>query len=96
MNIELRNFRNYSGERFYKSLPVRDPFLVMAHFRHKQLKTTEHYLRAMVIEYDEDENWISLITNSPEEKAAAIEKGWQFVRAFQDTARALYRKRKET
>ena len=77
-------------------MPVRDPIAVMQHFRHKKLETTMHYLRAMVIEYTEDGQWVSLITNSPEEEAAAIEKGWQFVRAFQDTARALYRKRKET
>jgi hypothetical protein len=95
MKIELRNLRNYSGERFYKSMPIRDPFGVMAHFRHKCMKTTEHYLRAMIIEYEEDGQWKSLITNSPEEEAKATEEGWQFVRAFQDTTRALYRKRRD-
>ncbi len=94
MNIELRNLRNYSGERFYKSLPIRDPLAVMQHFRHKKLETTMHYLRAMIIEYTEDDNWISLITNSPEEECKAIEKGYQLVRALNEK-KAIYRKRKE-
>jgi hypothetical protein len=93
MKIELRNLRNYSGERFYKSLPVRDPIAVMQHFRHKKLETTMHYLRAMLIEYEEDDNWISLITKSTEEECKAIEKGYQLVRAINETT-AIYRKRK--
>ena len=93
MNVELRNLRNYSGERFYKSLPIRDPFAVMRHFRHKQMKMTEHYLRAMIIEYEEDDQWVSLITNSPEEECKAIEKGYTLVRAINET-KAIYRKRK--
>jgi hypothetical protein len=93
--IELRNLRNYAGERYYKSLPIRDAFAVQAFFRHKKISTTQHYLLAMKVEYDEDGQWQSLITNSPEEEAKAVEEGWQFIRAFQDTTRALYRKRKE-
>jgi integrase len=62
--IELRNLRNYAGERYYKSLPIRDAFATMAFFRHKKISTTQHYLLAMNIEYREDDEWISLITNS--------------------------------
>ncbi len=94
MAIQLRNLRNYAGERYYKSLPIRDAFLTQQFFRHKKLSTTGHYLKAIKIEYEEDDQWLSLITNSPEEEAKAVENGWQFVRAFQDTTRALYRKRK--
>ncbi len=93
LNIELRHLRNYSGERFYKSLPIRDPFAVMNHFRHKKLSTTQHYLRAMVIEYNDENEWTSVITNSPEEECKAIEKGYQLVRAINET-KAIYRKRK--
>jgi hypothetical protein len=91
LKIQLRNLRNYSGERFYKSMPVRDPIGVMQHFRHKKLETTMHYLRAMIIEYEEDENWKTLITTTMEEEAAAVEKCWHFVTRNGD--KALYRKR---
>jgi integrase len=90
MRIQLRNLRNYSGEQYYKHMPIRDPIGVMQHFRHKKLETTMHYLRAMIIEDDE---WISLITHSPEEECKAIEKGYQLVRTINETT-AIYRKRK--
>ncbi len=54
LKIDLRNLRNYSGERFYKSLPIRDPIAVMQHLRHKKLETTMHYIRAIVLDYEED------------------------------------------
>jgi hypothetical protein len=91
--IDLRNLRNYSGERYYKSLPVRDPILVMRHLRHKKLETTMHYIRAIVLDYEEDDQWISLITRSTEEECRAVEKGYQLVRAIDPTT-AIYRKRK--
>jgi integrase len=95
MKIQLRNLRNYSGERFYKSLPIRDPIMLMQHFRHKKLERTMHYVRAIFLDYEEDENWISLITNSPEEECRAVEKGYQLVRGISET-KAIYRKRKAT
>ena len=93
LKIELRNLRNYSGERYYKSLPVRDPILVMRHLRHKKLETTMHYIRAIVPDYEEDEEWISLITRTADEECKAIEKGYTLVRAI-DSTTAIYRKRK--
>jgi hypothetical protein len=93
LKIELRNLRNYSGERYYKSLPVRDPILVMRHLRHKKLETTMHYIRAIVLDYEEDQEWISLITRSTEEECKAVEKGYMLVRAIDPTT-AIYRKRK--
>jgi hypothetical protein len=93
MRIQLRNLRNYSGERYYKSLPVRDPILVMRHLRHKKLETTMHYIRAIVLDYEEDDQWISLVTRTTDEECKAIEKGYQLVRAIDQTT-AIYRKRK--
>ena len=93
LKIDLRNLRNYSGERLYKSLPIRDPIAVMQHLRHKKLETTMHYIRAMIIDYEEDETWISLVTHSTEEECKAVEKGYTLVRAI-DQATAIYRKRK--
>ena len=90
--VQLRNLRNYAGERYYKSLPIRDAFAVQAFFRHKKISTTQHYLLAMKVEYEEDGQWISLITKSMEEEAKAVEEGWQFVTRNGD--KALYRKRK--
>jgi hypothetical protein len=91
-NIQLRNLRNYSGAQFYNSMPIRDPVALMRHFRHKKLETTMHYIRAIILDLADD-NWISLITHSPEEGCKAIEKGYQLVRAINET-KAIYRKRK--
>ncbi len=91
--IQLRNLRNYAGERYYKSLPIRDAFAVQAFFRHKKISTTQHYLLAMRVEYEEDSKFTSLITNTMEEEAKAVDDGWQFVTRNGD--KALYRKRKE-
>ena len=91
--IELRNPRNYSGATLYKSLPIRDPIVIMRHLRHKKLDTTMHYIRAIVLDYEEDDQWISLVTKTPEEECKAIEKGYQLVRALNETT-AIYRKRK--
>jgi hypothetical protein len=65
----------------------------MQHLRHKKLETTMHYIKAITIEYEEDDQWISLITNSPDEECKAIEKGYTLVRAINET-KAIYRKRK--
>ena len=93
MKIELRNLRNFAGEQFYKSLPIRDPWAVMHHFRHKKIETTQHYLQAMDCTFEEDDEWISLVTHGVEEECKAIEKGYQLVRSVNETT-ALYRKRK--
>ena len=92
-NIQLRNLRNYSGATFYNSMPVRDPIAVMRHLRHKKLETTMHYIRAIVLDYGEDDQWTTLITRTNEEECKAIEKGYQLVRAINETT-ALYKKRK--
>jgi integrase len=93
LKIPMKNLRNYSGAMLYLSLPIRDPIAVMRHLRHKKLDTTMHYLRGITLTYDEDDQWISLITKTPEEECKAIEKGYQLVRAIDQTT-AIYRKRK--
>ncbi len=92
MQIQLRNLRNYSGATFYNSLPIRDPMALMRHFRHKKLSTTQHYIQAIVLDFSDDQ-WISLVTKSTEEECQAIEKGYQLIRAINETT-AIYRKRK--
>ena len=79
LNIALRNLRNYSGERFYKDLPVRDPILLMQHFRHKKLERTMHYIRAIILDYEENDQWISRISTTIEEDAKLTENGFQYV-----------------
>jgi integrase len=92
LNIALRNLRNYSGERFYKSLPIRDPIAVMRHLRHKKLETTMHYIRAIVLDFEEDEQYISRTSTTLEEDARLIENGFTYVTERDGTK--LYRKRK--
>jgi hypothetical protein len=92
LNIALRNLRNYSGERFYKNLPTRDPILLMQHFRHKKLERTMHYIRAIVLDYEEDEQFISRISTTIQEDAKLIENGFQYV--TERDGKKLFRKRK--
>jgi integrase len=92
LKIELRNLRNYSGERFYKSLPIRDPIAVMRHLRHKKLETTMHYIRAIILDYEEDDQWISRTSKTIEEDAKLIENGFQYV--TERDGIKLFRKRK--
>jgi len=90
--IELRNLRNYSASTYYKSLPIRDPIAVMRHLRHKKLDTTMHYIRAIVLDYEEDDQWISRTSTTIEEDAKLIENGFQYVTERNGTK--LFRKRK--
>jgi len=92
LNIALRNLRNYSGERYYKNLPIRDPILLMQHFRHKKLETTMHYIRAIILDYEEDDQWISRTSTTLEEDAKLIENGFQYVTERNGTK--LFKKRK--
>jgi hypothetical protein len=92
LNIALRNLRNYSGERYYKNLPIRDPIALMQHFRHKKLETTMHYVRAIILDYEEDDQWICRTSTTIEEDAKLIENGFQYV--TERNGVKLYRKRK--
>ncbi|MDH5375060.1 MAG: site-specific integrase [Candidatus Bathyarchaeota archaeon] len=90
--IELRNLRNYSAATYYKSLPIRDPILVMRHLRHKKLETTMHYIRAIDIDCEKDENYICRTSATLEEDTKLIENGFQYVTERDETK--LYRKHK--
>jgi integrase len=88
--IPLKNLRNYSGAQLYLNSPVRDPIAVMRHLRHKKLETTMHYIRAIVL--DAEEEYTCRTATTKEEAAALIEAGFMFVQTLGDTH--LYRKRK--
>jgi len=90
--IELRNLRNYSASTYYKSLPIRDPIAVMRHLRHKKLETTMHYLRAINLDYEGDDQWISRTSTTLEEDAKLVESGFQYVTERDGTK--LFKKRK--
>jgi integrase len=47
MKIPLKNLRNYAGAMFYYGKGNKDPWAVMKFMRHKQLSTTQDYLRSM-------------------------------------------------
>jgi hypothetical protein len=91
-NIPLKNLRNYSGAQLYKSLPVRDPIAVMRHLRHKKLETTMHYIRAIVLDYEEDDQWISRTSTTIQEDQKLIDSGFQYV--TERDGIKIYRKRK--
>jgi integrase len=90
--VKLQNLRNFSGAELYKSLPIRDPIAVMRHLRHKKLDTTMHYLRAITLDYEEDDQWITRTSTTIEEDAKLIEAGFQYVTERDRTK--LFRKRK--
>jgi len=92
LNIASRNLRNYAGDRFYKHLPTRHPLLLMQHLRHKKLETTMHYIRAIVLDYEEDDQWIARTSKTIEEDAKLIENGFQYV--TERDGIKLFRKRK--
>ena len=90
--IPLKNLRNYSGAQLYLNAPVRDPIAVMRHLRHKKLETTMHYLRAIVL--DEDPTYTCRTAQTPQESAALIEEGYEYITGtFQDGGKQ-FRKRK--
>jgi integrase len=89
--IPCKNLRNYSGAMLYLTSPVRDPIAVMRHLRHKKLETTMHYIRAIVLD-DNDEKWTCRMVTTKEEASTLIEEGFAYVQTIGDTH--LYRKRK--
>jgi integrase len=86
--IPLKSLRNYSGAQFYYR--TQDPIGVMRHLRHKRLETTMHYLRALVLNGEEE--YICKTAKTSEEAKALIEAGFSYVQTIDDIH--LYRKRK--
>jgi integrase len=90
--IPCKNLRNYSGAQLYLNSPVRDPIAVMRHLRHKKLETTMHYLRAIVL--DEDPIYTCRTAQTPQESAALIEEGFEYVTGTFTDGGKQFRKRK--
>jgi len=86
--IPMKNLRNYSGAQFYYQFP--DPIGVMRHLRHKRLETTMHYLRAIVLNGEEE--YICKTATTPQEATQLIEQGFQHADTIDGIH--LYRKRK--
>lgn len=86
--IPMKNLRNYSGAQFYYQFP--DPIGVMRHLRYKRLETTMHYLRAIVLNGEEE--YICKTVTTPEQAKALIESGFTYVQTIDNIH--LYRKRK--
>jgi len=87
-NIPMKSLRNYSGAQLYYVLP--DPIAVMRHLRHKKLETTMHYLRAIVID-GEEEYTVKTATNI-KEATELLEHGFQYIQEIDGIK--IYRKRK--
>jgi hypothetical protein len=51
-----------------------------------------HYIRAIILDYEEDDQWISRTSTTIEEDAKLIENGFQYITERDGTK--LYRKRK--
>lgn len=86
----MKSLRNYSGAQLYYKLP--DPIAVMRHLRHKKLETTMHYIRGIAISGEEE--FICKAAATPQEAAALIEQGFQYVTGEYHDGGKLFRKRK--
>jgi len=86
--IPMKNLRNYSGAQFY--LKFKDAIGTMRHMRHKRLETTMHYLRAIVL--DGEEEYVCKTAATPEQASKLIEAGFTYVQTIDNIH--LYRKRK--
>jgi len=92
LKIECRNLRNYSGAQYYIHLPVRDPWKVMRHLRHKKLQTTLHYLEGM--DLDEDPTYEHRIALDVKQACAYIDEGYEYVTGNYNDGGKIFRKRK--
>ena len=88
LKIPMKNLRNYSGAQFY--LKYNDTIGTMRHLRHKRLETTMHYLRAIVLNGEEE--YICKTATTPEQASKLIELGFTYVQTIDNIH--LYRKRK--
>ena len=88
LKIPMKNLRNYSGAQFWYTFP--DPIGVMRHLRHKRLETTMHYLRAIVLNGEEE--YICKTATTPQEATQLIEQGFQHADIIDGIH--LYQKRK--
>ncbi len=93
LKIPMKNLRNYSGAQFYLSMPIRDPWAVMLHFRHKKMQTTQHYLQALIVDGEEDIEYTSKAIQTKEEILKLTDAGYTYVQTTPD-GWSIYRKRK--
>lgn len=84
----MRNLRNYSGAQFYYK--TKDPIATQRHFRHKKYDTTDHYLRGMIT--DGEEEYTCKTAKTIDEATTLIEAGFQYVTEIDGLK--LFKKRK--
>ena len=87
-NVQLRNLRNYSGAQFYYK--TKDPIATQRHFRHKKYDTTDHYLRGMIT--DGEEEFTCKTAKTIAEATALIEAGFQYITEMEGLK--IFKKRK--
>ena len=92
-NIPLRSLRNYSAAQLYLSLPTRDVIRVMRHLRHKKMETTMHYIRGIVLDDEDEQEYDTIAVQTKEEAIPALNKGYTYTNTTPD-GWMLYRKRK--
>ena len=92
-NIPLRSLRNYSAAQLYLSLPTRDIIHVMRHLRHKKIETTMHYIRGIVLDDEDEQEYDTTAVQTKEEAMNALNKGYTYTNTTPD-GWMLYRKRK--
>jgi site-specific recombinase XerD len=86
--VQTRNLRNYSGAQFYYK--TKDPIATQRHFRHKKYDTTNHYLRGMIT--DGEEEFTCKTAKTIAEATALIEAGFQYITEMEGLK--LFKKRK--
>jgi integrase len=90
LNIPLKGLRNLSGFLLWTKIP--DPWRVMVHMGHKKLDTTQHYLKGLMLQINEDPEYDVKSARTIEERMTLLEAGYE--KKDEIDGIALFRKRK--
>jgi len=96
--IPCKNLRNYAGAEYYYTAGNKDPWAVMKFMRHLRISTTQHYLQALKIRTDDDEQYNSRSvmlgqTDTKQTILDLLQNGWKC--ELQADNHAYFRKRKQ-
>jgi len=96
--IPCKNLRNFAGAEYYYGAGNKDPWAVMKFMRHYRISTTQHYLQALKIRTDDDDEYNSKSvmlgqTDTEQTILDLLHNGWKC--ELQADNHAYFRKRKQ-
>lgn len=96
--IPCKNLRNFAGAEYYYGAGNKDPWAVMKFMRHHRISTTQHYLQALKIRTDDDDQYDSrsIMLGQPDTEQTILnllQNAWKC--ELQADNHAYFRKRKQ-